>query len=650
MPGTPTKSEDSIDVVNELASFASTAQPDHYFQRFLELSSRVANAQASIFWALNQQGKLTQLCNLGEAGDRDRQLAPGNVRLNMLLEALHTGCEITREFRDSKFPHARHVHLKPIKTQQDCIAVVEIFLTEPMTDKQHSTIHELGLVASGYIQRLRTAESSQPTSQYLAHLDDFIRRIHQSHELKRVASTAVNELRRILVCDRCFIATSLKGKASIVAISCQDRISQRSNLMRALQKLANESLLSRTSIQFQGDVSTVPGNLQASLVDYLAESGCLQLAVIPLFAPAAINAESHALDTDAEPIAVLIVEQLSGPVNSNLFHQSEHASGHLALAVFHAMEREQIFLLSLRRFVGRSVRAMANLKAIVVLGLLAAAGLCFAFVPMTYRVEANGKLMPTLQARVFAPYDGEIEQVLVSGGERVEAGQPLLKIVSDDLTMNAMLIQNQLMEKRQLQNALLVEKDTADGLITNQDRIRLNGRIAQASIEAEGLQQRLSAFHDQMKDCTLLAKISGTIVTLQPESLLAGRPVRQGQMLLEIMEDRGEWQLKLNVPAKRLGNIQAAKIASGGADLPVQFVLATHPEKTMHGHLTKSSTRAEELPSGELVIPFSAAIDQAEPVDRTVNAGVFARIDCGKRPLGYVLFGDAIDWIRQQIW
>ena len=36
--------------------------------------------------------------------------------------------------------------------------------------------------------------------------------------------------------------------------------------------------------------------------------------------------------------------------------------------------------------------------------------------------------------------------------------------------------------------------------------------------------------------------------------------------------------------------------------------------------------------------------------DQVIGAEVRSKISCGKRSLGYVLFGDVIEFVRQRLW
>jgi hypothetical protein len=50
------------------------------------------------------------------------------------------------------------------------------------------------------------------------------------------------------------------------------------------------------------------------------------------------------------------------------------------------------------------------------------------------------------------------------------------------------------------------------------------------------------------------------------------------------------------------------------------------------------------------VVDVFVAADAAEIGPLRIGADAVARIDCGNRSLGYVLFGDAVEFIQRRLW
>jgi hypothetical protein len=175
-----------------------------------------------------------------------------------------------------------------------------------------------------------------------------------------------------------------------------------------------------------------------------------------------------------------------------------------------------------------------------------------------------------------------------------------------------------------------------------------------------------------MKNLEVRAPLDGQIVTWDPMNLLLNRPVQRGQMVIEIENPNGPWELELLMPEKRMGHVErfrkALKEKDPGDDLKVEFVLATDPNKTFEGIVTEVGERAEVRGDEGSTVLIRVAIDKqkilaeildALPSDAKAKAdkktylrpgaGVSAKVACGFRPVGYVMLCDAIAYFQKNI-
>jgi hypothetical protein len=81
-----------------------------------------------------------------------------------------------------------------------------------------------------------------------------------------------------------------------------------------------------------------------------------------------------------------------------------------------------------------------------------------------------------------------------------------------------------------------------------------------------------------------------------------------------------------------------------------EFFLRTDPDREFRGRLASVSTRAEVAADEGAVVPVLVSFDHKEIDHLNIGAEVRCKIDCGKKPLGYVLFGDVIDFVRTYFW
>lgn len=648
-------------VEHELGQLVESNLPaEQFFPQFLDVVAQAIGTEQGSVWGLNQRGLVSKICDLqvADVGETE-SLAAARRHVNILLKVLHSGkSDIYRPGSDTDGEQfVRQVLLlAPVRLHENCVGVIELCLaaeTSPERAREHLLIlDELSDYASRYLANRGRTESTSDQAVFLGRLEQVVLQLHRAATTHQTALTAANEGRWLLGCDRVSIAVRRGKHAHVLAVSGQDRVVQRSNLVRALTKVATQTLVSGQAIRYAGSLSGQPPQVEKPLVDYLAESGARRFEAIPLFEPTPPDDES-AQSARPQALAVLIVEQLSerGPATSP--QGVEKLAAHVSLALFNSLAQERIFLLPLWRAVGKflhSARRDKFTKAAGIAVALAVSVAVLALVPVPYRVEAEGKLVPVEQRRIFAPQDAEVVEVLVRGGEHVAPGQPLLRLRNEEVSLRALLARNQLSEKQQLLSALEASGDEVGRPVSREDHIRLRGRISQTRLEIEGLRQQLAALEQEQAELEVRSAIAGTIATFEPQELLIGRPVQRGQLLVEVMDESGPWQLELQVPAHRLGHILGAQDIGRSLELPVQFVLATTPERTFAGKLQALSTRTTVAPDRSTFVPAHVSLDKSAIPGRTVEAEVVARINCGNRCLAYVLFGDLLEFVQKRIW
>jgi hypothetical protein len=85
--------------------------------------------------------------------------------------------------------------------------------------------------------------------------------------------------------------------------------------------------------------------------------------------------------------------------------------------------------------------------------------------------------------------------------------------------------------------------------------------------------------------------------------------------------------------------------------LSVEFVLATDSEAKFEGKISRVSTRANSSQeSGSVVMVFCEFDKNQLPRQPRIGAEVRAKINCGQKSLGYVLFGDVVEFVQKYFW
>ena len=86
---------------------------------------------------------------------------------------------------------------------------------------------------------------------------------------------------------------------------------------------------------------------------------------------------------------------------------------------------------------------------------------------------------------------------------------------------------------------------------------------------------------------------------------------------------------------------------------PVEdFALATAVERRFTGRLVELSTRVDESEDvgAEVQGVVSLPENETSLQQRHIGAEVAAKIHCGKKSLGYVLFGDVVEFLAKRFW
>ena len=105
------------------------------------------------------------------------------------------------------------------------------------------------------------------------------------------------------------------------------------------------------------------------------------------------------------------------------------------------------------------------------------------------------------------------------------------------------------------------------------------------------------------------------------------------------------------MPEDRMGYVAAAQQAIS-ADLPVTYMLATHPGSTRQGTVQEVAESAEVQTTEEgstVLIKVKINEDDVAEADRRPGATVTAKVYCGQRSLAFVWFHDLVAFVQSRI-
>ncbi|HTN76454.1 MAG TPA: HlyD family efflux transporter periplasmic adaptor subunit, partial [Pirellulaceae bacterium] len=196
------------------------------------------------------------------------------------------------------------------------------------------------------------------------------------------------------------------------------------------------------------------------------------------------------------------------------------------------------------------------------------------------------------------------------------------------------------------QRALLRESQ-----LSTEEQNRIAGQILELRQQLESIDQQIVLYEQKQAQLVVRTDRLGQIVTWQVRELLLGRPVQRGQVLMTLVDPRGEWELELLLPEKRLGHALAAQRAADEQQTPlrVTFQLSTHPGEEFAGKVIEIQRRAETHGEEGNMVLVRVAIDKSQLPELHSETTVTAKLHCGERSLGYVLFQDAIETVQSKV-
>ena len=482
-------------------------------------------------------------------------------------------------------------------------------------------------------------------------LDEFVSSIHQSVDPKSTANTIANEARRALGVDRVSVFYRHGRKFRCEAISGQPSVNRRSNTVAALSTLVNRIAKTKRVFWFpaeesHGDKSIVP-QIDQPLNDYITQSMTRSLAVVPVNENVSADDEVDSqVKQPAKVAACLVIEHVAAQWDrAEVEPAIDTVCRHSGDAIRNANQVQRIFLYPLWRAIGntRAVVMGRNLPrtllvAVAIVGMACA----MLFIQTDFYLTSEGTLEPTRRQRVFADQDAVVRAVQVKHGDRVAQGETLLTMENSELEIQiAQLTGEMAALEQRLQGSRSMRIDGSE------ERQRVNRKEIESQIKS--LQSRLATVQQKKSRLQLVAPINGEVLTWDLASRLKDRPVRQGELLLEIANPTDPWRLELDLPNRKYGHLAAA-VNEIGQELPVKFSLASAPGKQFTGTIA-SIDEATSINSQQLhVIRIWVDVDGSSLGDlKHPGSAVQAKIECGKRSLGFVWLHEIWEFVQYKV-
>ncbi|MCH7727033.1 MAG: HlyD family efflux transporter periplasmic adaptor subunit [Planctomycetes bacterium] len=652
-------------IVNEIENLCQQdVGPEEFYREFLPRLVRGLGAAGGAVWMPAGGGALA----IAHAIDLDPSFVDNEEHLELVNDAVRhggplavpPGSNVVAELSLVN-PTSSLLLFTAVRPNGKVEAMVEI-IHQPKPDLQIQRgyltfLSRMCGLASGWAER---RESAQEQSLFVQERQ-FARLVHQHLDRQRTAYAIANEARRLIECDRVSVAIRKGHRCVIEAISGQEKIEKRSDVVRSRSQLAAKVMATGDALWYDGTNDDLAPQLEAAVGRYVDESFVKTIAVVPLRkTPVTQGDEDDAREQESGPvIGALIIEQIE---EERLSQQELESRVNVMLpsseqALANSATYHALFLLPLWRLLGNVAglfRGRRLRKTLLVLGILVGAIFYLSLKQADFMLKANGTLEPQNKQEVFAKVPGVVTHVLVKTGDLVDVGETLVELVSPDLEREYVKVQGQLDEAKQTLTNVELKRLRREGDAA--ELMRLGGEKALLRLRSNSLEAELETLQKQRNELNVKSTMAGKVVTWDVEQRLDGRPVNVGDLLLTVYDPGAGWQLELYMPDKRMGHLNDATRKLKEEDeekLRVKYILATDPGTDRSGIVEKVELVAQvHGDEGNAVrIQVSIEVDDARHPILNPRPGstVIGHVHCGRRSLGYVWFHEAGEAI-QRFW
>lgn len=653
------------DQIKELSR--SEGPPETFFKPFLQLLCSALHAHGGVVWYVEGDRLRPAHAVGGENLAAVDQPEVAQLNLKLVTDSLVT--EQTAAYHNSSevgLPEDFTLLVIPVKANGQPVAAVEVFqrgnITPAAREGYAQFVERMCVHATAFLEAKTASESVMKDDGFWSEFETAILDMNRLLDVKHVCGVGANDGKKLLGVQRVSVAYKKGRRTDVLASSGVDEVQKRADQTRSLGKLAAEAIRFGQPIVFTGTIDQFSKKMGQLLDTHVRLSNARYVMLVPLYANDRRRIDVDPTSQEArnevkrKPIGCLIAEQLSdGNPPADVEKRAHLLADHLSAALSNSRTFSQIPMFSTLRAAGALrdwFHGRKLMKLLLFLGAVTAVVAALTFVPWEYRVKADGKLMPVAQTRVYAPVEGEVAEIKVDSGANVSAGDELIVLENPEIRAEIVGIKAQIREKEEL----IVQLDN-QAAIANRDRdskevARIGVQMTETEVQIEGLRSQLEILLGREQRLIIKAPVDGVVATFQIEELLSGRPVNRGEMLLEIMQPTGRWRLEVQVPEHRMGHIRRGMEVKETAELPATYVLATATEQSYPGTLSEVATRADvSSEAGTNVFEVYLNLDQEDrPAELNIGSEVTAKIECGKRSLGYVLFGDVVEFIQRQLW
>ncbi len=465
------------------------------------------------------------------------------------------------------------------------------------------------------------------------HVAALCQTLHATLNRHRIALDLANEGAAALRVDRVSVLLAYESGFRLEAATSVNEINRRANASRAIEQLVFDVRRQGAALPW-----TSAGEPSDAAQAYLQESGANRVRVEPLSAqPGSWDGASGAL----------VLESFSNaPLNPDFDGVTEvcrHTATALANAAAHESQGLRSRLLSWKAF---APSRRTHTIAMSIVGVL----LALALIPANFELESHGQVQPARRRHIYAPADGVITKVFVDNAASVDEGKTLAVMRNSELDLEEQRIRGEITTSNARLGAIRATRVDHDRRPTSTPAGQLAAEEEELKKTLESLGRQLEIVNRRVAELTLRSPIAGQVVRWDLIRSLKSRPVRQGQLLMQVVDPAGPWQLELRIPDRHVRHVLAAQAATKDAkQLSVRFLFRMSPKTTYSATLDDVHLATDLDQDGELSTLARVILNPKDIPDLRPGSSVIAKINCGSRSLGYVWMRELLEFLQTRV-
>src|SRR3954469_25751804 len=365
-------------LVAEIADLAeSDIQPAEFYVEFLNRTVAAVAASGGAFWLMDGRGslKLQHQLEFRLTGlmDGKARTQPHDALLGCMMQAsqaqiIPPGATV-EGVPGAGNPTGFALIIAPLWVDKQVVGLVEILMDPTRrAANQKSTLRFVSDLCDLASQYLKNRQMRQVMSQQRLwnQLEGFTHAIHASLDLRETAYAVANDGKRLVGCDRLSVALKIGGRVMVEAVSGQEVVEQRANLIRELTRLCKAVIRSGEDLVYTGNTEGFAPDLRDCLEAYVDESGSKAVIVTLLHKPETDPSK------DKVPFGCLVAEQIGDELAPTDAHaRCEVVARHSSTALWNASEYDKA-LLPILKLIGSPWRFFRGRTLAKILGVVGA--------------------------------------------------------------------------------------------------------------------------------------------------------------------------------------------------------------------------------------------------------------------------------------